>query len=439
MKLRYKLAWYNLLTKLLFVLVFLLVMPFLLERVNLIQTDNELIGKREQVMSLIGEFGVEGLMDGSLNQAFGSYNILKQEYISLEPALSDSLWNYIEVTQRMVGDEIIDYRVLNYSFMVDGETYLLEIGTSLDRIYQTEPNISTITLILLALFVIISFAADTTLARILTLPLDFITRKLKETRSPALYDKTPLSSSTTDFVYLDQTLTELMQKIDELFTREREITANISHELLTPVSVLQSRLENLISNGDLNEQDAEKVSESLRTLHRLKGIINSLLLIARVENHQFLKNESFPLNALIREVYEEIEPIARDKGLELNLRLDCDRHLTNANRSLMFTLLFNILNNAVKFSGNPAAGPVEIHCFREEETFKVRISDHGPGITEGQADELFQRFKKRSSPEGHGLGLAIAKSIADFHDISIRVNSKPGQGTTFLLEFSAEA
>lgn len=437
MKLRYKLAWYNLLTKLLFVMVFLLVMPYFLERVNIIQTDNELISKREQVMDLIGEFGVDWLLTGSLDQGFGSYNLLKQEYISLEPAATDSLWNFIEVTQRMVDEEIIDYRVLNYSFMVDGETYLLEIGTSLDSIYQTERNIRTLTLILLGIFVILSFVADTTLARILTQPLEFITRKLRETHSPALYDRTQVKTSTSDFLYLDQTLTELMQKIDSLFTREREITANISHELLTPVSVLQSRLENLVSEGNLGETETEKVTESLRTLHRLKGIINSLLLIARVENHQFLKKDSFPLAELLQEVIEEIEPVALDKGLEIKASMDCGQQLKNANRSLLFTLLFNLLNNAVRFSGNPPAGPVEIICSREDQRFRVRISDHGPGIPEGQAEELFKRFRKRKSPDGHGLGLAIAKSIADFHGISIRVDSRPGQGTAFILEFPA--
>ena len=437
MKLRYKLAWYNLLTKFLFVVVFLLAMPYFLERVNTIQTDNELISKREQVMSLIGEFGVDWLMTGTQDQGFGSYNILKQEYISLEPAPSDSLWNFIEVTQRRVDNEVIDYRVLNYSFIVDGETWLLEIGASLDSIYKTERNIRTITLILLGVFVIISFVADTTLTRILIHPLDLITRKLKETISPSLYDQTPVKTSTTDFVYLDRTLSELMQKINELFSREREITANISHELLTPVSVLQSRLENLINHGKLSDPDAEKVSESLRTLHRLKKIINSLLLIARVENHQFLKNESFPLFEVIREVLEEIEPVAHDKGLEIQTRFNCDRQVKHANRSLLFTLLFNLINNAVKFSGAAPSGPVEISCYEEHQKFMVKISDHGPGIPTGEAEELFQRFRKRKSPDGHGLGLAIAKSIADFHGIRIRLDSRPGQGSSFLLEFPA--
>ncbi len=435
MKLRYKLALYNLLTKAIFVAVFLVVMPYFLEKVNIIQTDNELISKREQVMGIIAEFGIEGLASDTATNAFGSYNILKQEYISLERAATDSLWNFIEITQRMVDDEVIDYRVLNYSFMVDGVTYLLEIGTSLDSIYKTERNIRSISLVLLGLFVVISFIATTSISGILTRPLEQIALKLKNTNSPALFDSKPVKTSTTDFQYLDKSLCELMEKTHHLFVKEREITANISHELLTPISVVQSRLENLLNTGGLSENVAEKVSESLRTLHRLKGIINSLLLIARVENKQFVKNESFFLVELLKEVIEEIEPISADKDLEIQTRFEADYCIIEANRSLLYALFFNILNNAVKFSGHEFNGPVVVHSYAKAETFEIEISDHGPGMLPELAAELFERFRKRKSPNGHGLGLAIAKSIADFHNIDIQVKTSPGLGTSFIFGF----
>lgn len=435
MKLRYKLILYNLLTKAIFVAAFLLVLPYFLEKVNIIQTDNELIRKREQIMDIIAEFGIDGLASDSVNNTFGSYNILKQEYISLERATIDSLWNFIEITQRMVDGEVIEYRVLNYSFKADGITYLLEIGTSLDNIYKTERNIRNISLILMGLFVVISFVTTTSISRILTRPVEQITLKLKNTNSPAFFDKKPIKTSTTDFQYLDTSLCELMEKTHQLFEKEREITANISHELLTPLSVVQSRLENLLSNGSLCENDAEKVSESLRTLHRLKGIINALLLIARVENRQFVKNESFFLVELIKEVIEEIEPVSVDKGLEIHTRFEADYCIVGANRSLLYALFFNILNNAVKFSGNEPKGPVVVYSYADNETFGIEINDCGPGMHADQAAELFERFKKRKSPNGHGLGLAIAKSIADFHNINIQVKTNLGQGTNFIFTF----
>jgi len=436
MKLRYKLALYNLLTKAIFVAVFLLLMPYFLERVNIIQTDNELIRKREQVIDIIAEFGVEGLMADPANNAIGSYNILKQEYISLEKTETDHFWNFIEITQRMVDEEIIDYRVLNYSFMVDGEIYLLEIGTSLDNIYKTERNIRSITLVLLGLFVIISFIADTTLARILTRPLEHIAIKLKKTKTPALFDKNPIKTTTTDFKYLDRTLGELMEKIDQLFAKEREITANISHELLTPISVIQSRLENLISSPGLDQESAIKVNDCLKTLHRLKSIINSLLLIARVESQEYLKNESFSIIELIREVIDEIQPLAEDQDIRIEASLTQNFEVGNANRALLYTLFFNIINNAVKFSKKADPQKVEITTFSSNGRFAIKVKDHGPGMSPEQAKMIFERFRKGKSEDGYGLGLAISKTIADFHQINIKVETLQGKGTSFILIFS---
>jgi len=436
MKLRYKLAVYNLFTKGIFVAIFLLVIPWFLERVNLYQTDLELIDQRERIMDAISVYGAEDLLYNMQEENSATFNFLQQEYISLERADSDSLVNFIEISPQLVEGEIVDYRVLVYSFRVNGTTYLLELGKSLERIYRTEQNIRFITLVMLGLFVLIAFLTDTSMTRLLTQPLGAITQKLKNTKNPGQYDHNPVRTTTTDFVYLDRTISELMRQIEDLFTKEKEITSNISHELLTPVSVIQSRLENLINDGGLSQKDAEKVSESLRTLHRLKGIINSLLLIARVENQQFIKNDQFSLKELILEVVEELEPISADKGLEIKTHFECDHLLTQANRSLIFTLFFNIINNAVKFSGEPVSGPVEIHCYSENSSYRVNISDHGPGMTTEQVSEVFQRFKKRKSSDGHGLGLAITKSIADFHQISLQLSSEPEKGTTFLLSFS---
>ncbi|HSV87183.1 MAG TPA: HAMP domain-containing sensor histidine kinase, partial [Bacteroidales bacterium] len=142
------------------------------------------------------------------------------------------------------------------------------------------------------------------------------------------------------------------------------------------------------------------------------------------------------LNELMAEVIEEIDPIANEKGIEIIAMYESDHYLHEANRSLLFTLFFNILNNAVKFSEIENKGPVEVRCQKSNNIFIVKITDHGPGMTSEQAAEIFQRFRKRKSSNGHGLGLAIARSIADFHNIDIRIETQPGRGTTFALFFT---
>src|SRR5690554_6597687 len=133
MKLRTKLTLANLLFKLLFISIFVVATPWLSQRINLYQSDNELIEKREAVIALIAEYGVEPFITADSENLFASYNILKEEYIVLEQTPLEEYWNYIEVSPRQLGDETIDYRVLNYGFLVDGQTYLLEIGKKIGR------------------------------------------------------------------------------------------------------------------------------------------------------------------------------------------------------------------------------------------------------------------------------------------------------------------
>ncbi|MBE0667149.1 MAG: sensor histidine kinase, partial [Bacteroidales bacterium] len=281
MKLGTKFTLFNLLSKLILAAVLILLLPYIIERINVLQTDNELIRKREKVISLISEIGIEPFITPETENEFGSYNILKEEFISLEKAeLSEDL-NFIDVTQRMIEDETIDYRVLTYSFGVDGITYILEIGKSLSSINNTYKNVRKVILVFFFIFIVITLLSDLIYTRRILRPLKSIIKKLKVTSTPALFDRTPVRTSTYDFIQLDKTVSDLMSKIEELFEKEKEVTVNISHELMTPVSVLRSKLENMLLKKDLDSEVEAGIEESLRTLHRLKTLVNSLLLIAR--------------------------------------------------------------------------------------------------------------------------------------------------------------
>ncbi len=209
-KLRTKLALFNLLTKVGFTVLFLIFMPWLIERINLIQVDEDLIEKREKVINLISQIGIEPFITTDSSTVFGSYNILKDEYVSLERVDLKEDVNFIDVTPRMIEGEEIEYRVLNYSFLVDGNMYLLEIGKSLDSILHAKRNIKTVMLVFLVSIILITFLTDLQYTRILLRPLDRIIVKLKEISNPAIFDKTPLGTSTSDFQRLDSAIREMM-------------------------------------------------------------------------------------------------------------------------------------------------------------------------------------------------------------------------------------
>ena len=434
-KLRIKLALFNLLSKVGFTVLFILFMPWLIERINLIQVDNNLIEKREKVITLISQVGIEPFITSDTGNDFGSYNILKEEFVSLERIDLKENVNYIEVTPRIIEGEEIEYRVLNYSFLVDGNMFLLEVGKSLNSILHTEKNIKKVMLVFLASIILITFLTDLQYTRLLLKPLDIITNKLKGISNPSIFDKTPVVTSTSDFHHLDNALRELMAHIDELFQKEKEITVNISHELLTPVSVLRSKLENLLLQKDIEEEISAKIEESLKTLHRLQSLVNSLLLIARIESHQYLREESVSVRDILQEITGEIEPIAEDAGIIMKNETGNDFQFEGANRSLMFSMFYNVVNNAAK--NTPPDGEVLMKSFYRNNKFIVTISDTGKGMTEEQLSSLFSRFSTRldTNSNNTGIGLAISKSIADFHGIEISVNSEIQKGTCFSFLF----
>jgi Signal transduction histidine kinase len=434
-KLRTKLTLFNLFSKLAFAAVFIAVMPYIIERINSSQTDKELRRKQGQVISMINEIGIEQFINSESESTFGSYNILKDEFISLERIDLKEDIDSIEVTQRLIEGETISFRVLSYSFDFNGQTYLLEIGKSLESIMHTRKNIIRLTWGLLTLVILITLFADLYYTYRILHPLDLIIKKLKGTSSPDVFNKLPVKTSTFDFNQLDQTLIDLMNRIDELFRKERDATVNISHDLLTPVSVLRSKLENILLQENLDNDISAKIEESLRTLHRLKTLVNSHLLIARIENRQYLKNESFAVGDLIQEIIDELSPIATEAGISLIYNPNADFLITQANRSLIFSMFYNVVNNAVR--NTRSGGKVTLISSFNQNRFSISVEDSGIGISEEQLKKIFSRFNSKSNmDEDHvGIGLAITKTIADFHNITITVESKINLGSTFSFLF----
>lgn len=438
-RLRTKLSLFNLLTRLIVMALFIILMPFIIGRINLRQVDFNLIEKRERMISLISETGIEPFIISDTSNAFGSYNILKEEFISLEKIDTAEDLNYIEVSPRLIDGEEIVYRVLNYSFDVDDQKYLLAVGKSIQSIVDTGKDIRNVMLIFLILIILINFIADYQYTRIILNPLEKIRNKLKLVSDPALFDMTPVRTNTSDFIELDKTLCALMDNINQLFRKEKDITVNISHELLTPVSVLRSKLENILLIKDLDNDVEARIEESLKTLHRLQSLINSLLMIAKIESHQYLREDTFSVTELLEEVADEIEPLSEDAGIMLIKEFKDDISIEKANRSLIFSMFFNIVNNSVR--NTPAGGRIIIESRKQNKDFSVMISDTGKGLTGEQKELLFSRFRMRNkeSGEGTGIGLAIAKTIADFHQIDISVDSDQGKGTKFTFLFPGKS
>jgi signal transduction histidine kinase len=225
----------------------------------------------------------------------------------------------------------------------------------------------------------------------------------------------------------------MMNRISELFKKEKQFIANVSHELLTPIALLKNKFENLLQNDSLDDSAIDKIASSLKTLDMLKKVINNLLLISRIENHQYESNETINLGELLTDLYEDLKDRMDEKELTFTMNLQYDFQFIG-NKTLIHILLYNLMVNAIKY--NKKNGSITIIDGFLDSNYFLSVSDTGIGMNESQIDQIFNRFSRiDANEEGNGLGLAIADSIALFHHIIIEVASKLDEGTTFHLRF----
>jgi signal transduction histidine kinase len=229
-----------------------------------------------------------------------------------------------------------------------------------------------------------------------------------------------------------------MHKVNDILRNQRKFIGDVSHELFTPISVMQSKLDNLLVSEKLPAKTVNMILDQQKQLIRLQHIIKALLLISRIENDQYAKNDSVNLRELIDEIVSNIEERALMTNIGINNKLSPEIVLVGVNKYLIYILLFNLISNAIKY--NREGGRVAISHESDKTGFPILVEDTGIGIEADNMDLIFNRFKRidASNGEGQGLGLSIVSSIALFHDAKIEVSSRLNEGSQFRIFFPAK-
>ena len=435
MKLQVKLAIYNALSKGIIIAAFGFLMPLIVEQVVYDHIDKRLIARSDRVLKIISRGGInEIIMEQDCS--FESYNILKEEFVAIVPLSNDTLPPETVITNEVwdVGGDRLNHRIIRQAFVYDNQLYQLSIGEGLSTIDQLNRIIIQFSLTLMILFIIVSVFIDIAFARLMLKPFNRIVReKLHLPQNPSGYNFEKIKTSTWEFRYLDNSINALMRKTRQAFLIEKEFIANVAHELLTPISILQNRLENMIIGNEVPVEFENKILESQKTLSRLSKIIKALLMISKIENDQYLKQEDVHLPTLVGEILSELEELMEEKKITVVKNMDETKNFGPCNKSLLFTMIFNLINNAIRY--NNIGGTILIRGIQGVDSYILEIEDSGIGIEEGQLDSIFDRFKRFNPKDGqgYGLGLPIVKTIADFHRIGIRMVSKPMKGSTVIL------
>lgn len=438
MKLQVKLALYNTLSKVLIILAIGLFLPRVIEQIVYNHIDKRLEARLEKMMRMIQ---IGGLDEIALDQdcSFESYNVFKEEYVAISPlaVFPKDFGNYTLVnTERIIEKEVVKHRVLAQAFIYDNQLYSIEIGEGLSTVDQLTLTIRKFSFRIMLAVILIFVFLDFGFVQILLRPFHRIVKgKLKEIRHPEKFDPRPVHTSTNEFVQLDKAIDEMMMKIQETFRIEREFITNVSHEILTPTSILKNRLENIMNEPGIPNEVLRQLAESQRTLSRLTRVVKALLYISKIENAQYIKQDKASIELLINEVIEELSDRIEERKLIVTVDVSKAEGIGPVNNSLIHTMLFNILSNAIKY--NKEGGSISIDGKTRGDKYVLSIADTGVGIQAEHVAHIFDRFK-RFRPEdemSYGLGLPIVKTIADFHGIVVKVESVKDLGCKFILQF----
>jgi two-component system, OmpR family, sensor kinase len=246
------------------------------------------------------------------------------------------------------------------------------------------------------------------------------------------------------FVQLAERIRGQMQELQRTDQTRRELLANISHDLRTPLTTLQVHLETLsMTEGISAEERRSYLAITLQQCRRLVRLVEQLFELAKLDARQItLSAEPFQLGELIQDVLMKFELAARRTGITLVLENPEAVPLVVGDIALIERVVDNLVDNALRHAG--AGGRVTVRLGARPQAVHVEVHDTGPGIPDGERARIFDRFyrgdESRSSVSGHaGLGLSIARGILELHGQSIDFTSAPGRGTAFFFDLPAAA
>jgi len=248
-----------------------------------------------------------------------------------------------------------------------------------------------------------------------------------------------------DFPILGETFNSMadtiVANIDELKSVEnlrRELIANVSHDLRTPLAIMQGYVETLLMKEETisTESRQKYLNIILNSSEKLAGLIKQLFEYSKLEARQIEpKKEPFQLTDLVQDAFSRYQVLAKDKNITVKVEHEKDLPIVFADVSLVERVIQNLMDNALKFT--PDSGTVTIGLQELKNGVQIMVSDTGPGIPAEEQAFIFDRYRKnnktatQTANNGAGLGLAIVKKILELHNANIRVQSQVNKGTSF--------
>lgn len=388
-------------------------------------------------------------------------NGLKRQTIDVEP-----IRRFLDVNARLPirGDDPSDAerrRVFSAAPVplpgnTQGFLYIVMRGFSGDSLAQRikQSYVLRETLWLIGSGLAIALLASVLIITLMTRPLRQLSSVMDKFRRSGFEDdpqarrppKDEIGALTDTFNRMADRIVSQMSALRQTDTVRRELVANISHDLRTPLALLQGYLETLqLKRTQLSEEEQRTYLETaLKQTEQLGRLVQRLFDLAKLDSGQMAINrEPFALPDLVQDVLQDFELAAAGKKVALKSSLRTDLPLVLGDIGLLERVLRNLIENALRYTG--AGGHVTVSAFPENGCAVLQVADTGTGIPADELPRIFERFyrveKSRAAEAGNaGLGLAIAKGILDLHASAISVESEPGNTVfRFTLAFAPAA
>jgi len=238
------------------------------------------------------------------------------------------------------------------------------------------------------------------------------------------FEKTNVS----EFIRLNNSFEKLIKNSISIYQSQKEFTENASHELHTPLSIMQSQLDMLIQRPDLTEEQSEIISSIYSNVSHLARLNNNLLLLAKIENRNQTADELINLSQLIENVLPNISIMIEENELAFHSDIQ-DKCILKANKVLFVSLLNNLLTNAIRY--NHPHGKINLTITDRE----MVVANTGEN-QQLDSDTIFRRFHKNQEvSKGHGLGLSIVEKICHYHGWNIEYKYESNQHI-FIVTFT---
>lgn len=236
---------------------------------------------------------------------------------------------------------------------------------------------------------------------------------------------------------LSRSFNSMLDRLETSFLRQKRFSANVAHELKTPLATISAGIQvlNLEENPPVSDY-REALATTERNVKRLMAVVDDLMRLC--DEQENFEIETVSVEEMFESICRELRPLLEEKHIEI--KIDCESRTLRGNQSLLYRACFNLIENAVKY--NRDGGKITMEAKTEGGTGEIKITDTGSGIPEEEIPHIFEPFyrvnKSRSRKTGGaGLGLSIVKTIVEKHGWKIAVRSVLGTGSAFTITYAA--